>query len=71
MLENKRPFVLRTVQYSYRCLKTTDLCVENNTIFAQMLKPKDPCVKNNTLLTQMLNTKDPLYRQQYNIYIDA
>ena len=32
VLENKRPFVLRTIQYLHRCLKTKDLCVKNNTI---------------------------------------
>ena len=37
MLENKRTFVSRTIQYLHRCLKTNDLCVKNNIIFT-----KDP-----------------------------
>ena len=44
----------------------TSLCVENNTIFTQILENKSPfvsrhplCVENNTIFTQMLENKRP------------
>ena len=60
LIKNKRPFVQDI------------LCVSRTIQYLQrFLKTKDLCVANNTILTRMLNTKDPLYREKYNIYIDA
>ena len=46
-----------------------NLCVENNTIFTQMLENKRPFVlRTIQYLHGCLKTKDSLCREQYNIY---
>ena len=59
MLENKRTFVSRTVQYLHRCLKIKKpLFREHYNIYIDAWKQKNLYVENNTIFTQMLKNKD-------------